>query len=124
MNNYIVLDGYRYRVPFGSWKVRQRKPFSERYTAGGNLDMTYGPATPYEWEGKIIGPVTPDDESWGSIHDLRLTLAKREALAMTDHHDVDFTVHLLGPFTEETMSPKEDAPTNEFRIDVRIVKDQ
>jgi hypothetical protein len=122
MNNYIILDGYKYKTPFGAWKVRQRKPHSEKYTAGGNIDVTYGPATPYEWEGKILGPVTPEDASWGDIDDLRATVAKRQALPFTSHHGVSYTVHLFGPFTEESMSPVEDAPTNEFRVDCRIVK--
>jgi hypothetical protein len=122
MNNYMTLDGKKYMVPFGAWKVRQRKPSSEKYTAGGNLDVTYGPATPYEWEGKIIAPVTPIDGTWGDIDDLRLTVAKRTSLSFTDHHSVAHTVHLFGPFTEETMSPMEDAATNEFRVDCRIVK--
>jgi len=122
MLNYIVLDGYRYKTMFESWTPKTRKPATERYTLAGSLDMTYGPAAPYEWEGKILAPVTPDGGSYGDIDDLRATLIKRTVLSFTDHHGAAYEVHALGPFTEESRSPMWDAASNEFRVDVRLVK--
>jgi len=122
MNNYILLDGYRYKTIFGSWKTKTSKPATERYTLDGSLDVTYGPASPYEWDGKIIGPVVSDGGSWGTIEQLRVTLAKREALAYQDHYGNAYTVHALGPFEEESRSPMWDAQTNEFLVGVRLVK--
>ncbi|MCK4975922.1 MAG: hypothetical protein KAS36_03230 [Anaerolineales bacterium] len=122
MNNYIVLDSLKYKTSFGSWKVRQRKPHSEKYTAAGTLDMTYGPASPYEWAGDILAPVTPDDGSYGDIDDLRATLAKCTSLSYQDHYGGSYTVHAIGPFTEESRSPMWDAASNGFRVDVKLVK--
>jgi hypothetical protein len=122
MNNYITLDGKKYKTIHKQWTPGSDKPATVRRTLLGTLDVTYGPGTFPDWQGKIEGPVTPIDSSWGSIADLRLTIVKMTSLSMTDHYGVTSTVHVLGPFAEESRSPVWDAATNMIYVKVRIVK--
>ncbi|MCK5643188.1 MAG: right-handed parallel beta-helix repeat-containing protein, partial [Gammaproteobacteria bacterium] len=105
MNSFIVLDGHRYKCMHEDWRPKRSKSSSAQYTLSGNLDMTYGTVTSFEWEGNILAPVTPDDETYGDIDDLRATLAKRTPLSYRDYYGDEYTVHVIGPFTEESRSP-------------------
>jgi len=123
MNNYITLDGKKYKTIHKQWTPGSDKPATLRRTLLGSLDVTYGPGTFNDWQGKLEGPVTPIDGSWGSIADLRLTIVKLTSVSMTDHYGVTFTVHILGPFQEESRSPVWDSASNMIYVKVRIVKE-
>jgi len=122
MNNYITLDGKKYKTIHKQWTPGSDKPSTLRRTLLGSLDVTYGPGTFNDWQGKIEGPVTPIDGTWGSIADLRLTIVKLTSVSMTDHYGVTFTVHILGPFQEESRSSMWDAASNMIYVKMRIVK--
>lgn len=122
MNNYITLDGKKYKVPSKQWQPVTTKPNTVRMTLLGEVDVTFGGATITEWQGQIEGPVTPQDGSWGSISDLRATLAKRQEIAMIDHFGVACTVVCIGPFKEDSFMSAWDASSNHFNITARVIK--
>ncbi len=121
MNNYIVLDSYRYLTKT-TWVPLTAKPASVRYNLSGTTDVTYGPAVPVEWAGQVIAPVTRAGAQWGTIDDLRVTLAKRQALDFYDHYDAYYSVHVLGQFIEESLMTMWDDVLNEFWIPIQLIK--
>jgi hypothetical protein len=123
MNNYITLDGKKYKTIHKQWTPGSDKPATLRRTLLGSLDVTYGPGTFNDWQGRIEAPITPIDGTWGSITDLRLTIVKLTSVSMTDHYGVTFTVHILGPFAEESRSPVWDGASNMIYVKMRIVKE-
>ncbi len=104
MNDYITLDGYKYRTPARNWAPAEHKPASVKTTLLGEVDATYGPTTTYEWRGEIAAPVTSPGTGWGTIADLRLSLKKRSALSFSDHYGVRVRT-CTGPFPERSLSP-------------------
>lgn len=124
MNNYITFDTLKYKAPHLKYAPLRNKPATERITLSGASDVTYGPSTILEWMGEILAPVTPEDTGWGDIDDLRVSLAKREPLALIDHYNVASTVYALGPHGEISFAPVWDAASNEFHVSVRFVVDQ
>jgi hypothetical protein len=121
MNNYITLDGYKYMTLHGEWVPVRKKPNTVRLLLSGATDVSYGPAAPKEWKGKIIAPITVD-AGWGSVDNLRATFAKRQGLSFTDHYAGGaVTVHIIGDFPEESLTAMWDGAENEFRIPVRMV---
>ncbi len=123
MNDYVTLDGYRYAAPFMQFEPIRQKPARVRYTLGGTLDVTYGPAAPLIWEGKLKVPVEPtDSDVWGDIGQFRITAATKAALAFIDHLGDSYTVHLLGRFHELPKVPVVDSTTNTYYIPVTIVR--
>lgn len=121
MNDYITLDGYKYRTPARSWVMTNHKPASVKPTLIGETDATYGPVTILEWRGEIAGPVTAPGAGWGTIATLRATLKKRSTLSFTDHYGTTRTVNVLGPFIERSLTPNWDAPSNQIYASVTIL---
>ena len=121
MNNYITLDSKKYKTMHKAWLPITDKPATLRRTLAGSLDVTYGPGVFNEWQGKIEVPVTAAT-GYGTIADLRTTVAKLTSVSMTDHYGATYTVHVLGPFTEESRSPMWDGSLNMIYVQVRIVK--
>lgn len=122
MNRWITLDGKKYATPAQAWQPLIAKSAQVRYNLDGSTDVTYGPAVPFEWIGQIIGPVTPEDSSWGDIHELKASLGKQETLAFIDHYGDAYNVAIVGPIVAESKSPKWDAPTNEFLVATRLIR--
>lgn len=121
MNDYITLDGKKYKTLFRSWRQTTPKASSERVLLSGALDVTYGHASYKLWTGEIEGPVTPIDGSWGSVTDLRATLAKVVGVSLTDHYGNTYTVHQIGPPQEDPFSPKWDGASNVIYFNVHLV---
>ena len=124
MNNYIVLDGLKYKTPGKSWNNITTKPGTVRYTLLGAIDGTFGAATLFDWDGEIEGPVTPQDGTWGTITTLRASLAKLSALSFTDHYGNSFTVICQGPFKERSLMNMWDSPSNTIFVQAHITKVQ
>ncbi len=123
MNDYVVLDGYRYAAPFMQFEAKRQVPQRQRYTLGGTLDVTYGPAEPLVWEGKLKVPVQPtDSDVWGDIGQFRLTIVKKMALDFIDHLGDVYTIHLSGVHHELPKVPVIDSAENVFYIPVRITR--
>ena len=123
MNDYVILDGYRYTAPFLQFEAKRQVPQRQKYTLGGTLDVTYGPAAPLFWEGKLKVPVThTDTDVWGDVDQFRLTIVKKVALAFTDHLTDVYTVHMSGTYHEVPKVPVVDSPENVFYIPVRLTR--
>jgi hypothetical protein len=121
MNNYVTFDNYKYKTPATEWKPASSKPSMVRQTLSGALDVTYGPGGFYEWDGNIEGPVTADT-GWGTIANLRTSLAKRTAITFIDHYGASYTAHAIGPFSEESKTPMWDGAGNRISVRVKIVR--
>jgi hypothetical protein len=120
MNNYITLDGFKYMTVHKAWKPVPKKPSTVRYTLLGKANVTYGPASPLEWQGTVIAlPATRD--TWGSYEDLMDSLSKREGLVFYDHHGDSYTVHAVGETGFDSMSPVWDGASNKTLLTVRLV---
>ena len=53
MNNYITLDGYKYKTNGKAWTPSGVKAGSVRLNLDSTLDATYGSGTLLRWEGEI-----------------------------------------------------------------------
>ena len=120
MNNYIVLDGKRYKTLADTWTPQSVAPSSAEIMLDGALSTTYGPVSVMRWSGDIIAPVTPDGAAYGSVADLRTSLLKREQLSFSDHYGTAYTVHAELRSGEKSMGPKWDSPSNEIYFDVAL----
>lgn len=122
MNDYIILDGKRYTAPFLQFEAKRQVPQRQKYTLGGTLDVTYGPANPLFWEGKLKVPVLELDSDYGNIVDFRLTIVKKIAVSFTDHLTDVYTVHISGVHHEIPKVPVVDSVENVFYIPIKLTR--
>jgi hypothetical protein len=123
MNDYITLDGKRYKARFPDFDRLRRKPSRERMTLGGDVDVTYGPAVWILWEGSLIVEVSPGDSvNYGSCDELDATFDKTEAVGYTDHFGTVYTAHVVGVLQRQSLTPVHDGATNRFVYRVRIIR--
>lgn len=122
MNAYVTLDGKKYPALADNWAPAMSKASTVRYTFAGATDVTYGPATPVGWEGTLVADVTSRGTGWGSVADLRTTLAKRQAVTFVDHYGTNHSVHITGIVKEMSRSRMWDAATNSIFFSVSLVK--
>lgn len=120
MNEYITLDSLKYPTLSTDWTSHLVVPSSDAMMLNGEVAVTFGPAARREWNGSIKAEVTARDTGWGTIADLRTTLAKLTTLSFTDHYSSSYTVlvQIAGP--EISLSPMWDATSNEFAIKVKV----
>ena len=122
MNDYIILDTHWYTAPFPEFSVDgPTKPGKLRKTLAGDTDVTYGPAVTDAWAGNIWAPVSASGD-YGTIVDLRATIAKLESVGFTDHYNVAHTVHILGPFRQTSLTPVWDSNLNRWKVTLKLVK--
>ncbi len=76
MNNYITLDGQKYKTNGKTWTPVPTKAGSVRLNLDGTLDATYGSGTLLRWEGEIKVRVTTET-GFGTIDQLRTSLQKK-----------------------------------------------
>jgi hypothetical protein len=119
-NAYITLDGCQYVTSAKTWHYEPLIPATERLNLDGTHDVTYGPGTYRVWIGEIGAPPTAVG-SFGSIVDLRTSLAKRQLLSFTDHYGQNYPACLvLGPFKERPLSPDWNSVGSMIYVSVRI----
>lgn len=122
MNDYITLNGKRYKTPSTNWAPVYNKPSTVRYTLLGAADATYGPAMGYEWQGEIEVPYSAT-APWGSLSDFQATLALMTSCSFIDHLGTSYTVHVVGPqFRQRSLMSMWDSNSNKFYIPVRLIK--
>jgi len=121
MNDYITLDGFKYATSANNWKKLLEKPNTVRYTLSGALDITFGAASPIRWVGDVIAPVSARSEGWGTISDLRTSLAKVSSMVFTDHYADSFTVFSVAPLQERSLMNRWDDTNNVFFVPVELV---
>ena len=119
MNNYITLDGKKYKTTAKSWKPSVIIPNTIRFNLDGSLDATFGPATIYQFDGTIMAPVTAPT-GYGSVDNLRASLQKRQILTFIDHYNTTYSI-VSTNYTEYSLSPKWDNTTNEIGFAVQLI---
>lgn len=85
------------------------------------LDITWGPATIYIFQGEIIADNLPGSEARTHIVELRASLAKRNKLSFTDHYGNQYSVVAIGPFPEKAISPSLRSLSNLIYVTVQLV---
>ena len=121
MNDFISLDGKRYRCAADQWEPNEERPMVIRRLMSGNSNVTFGPATFTGWRGVVnveVGAVAP----FGTIDDMRATYRKRQALAFIDHYGNNYSVVIDRSVGERSLSPKWTAVDNIFKINLSLVK--
>lgn len=122
MNDYVSIDSKKYHTTARSWRPSPITPSTTRLLLSGNLDAAYGPATLLQWEGEVCGPVTSPGTGWGTISDLRTSLAKRQKLTFVDHYGTSYTGSVItGPFKERSLIPKWDSSDNVIYVLVKVI---
>ncbi len=121
MNNYITLDSKKYRCPFRQWEQLTDRPMSARFTWNGVADVTFGNGAFVIWEGAIRAEVTPGT-GFGSVSDIRNTLAKKSVLEFTDHYGGDYIVAVETAGPERSISAKWDGASNVIFFPMKIYK--
>lgn len=121
MNNYMKLDGYKYKTPAKNWRPVPAKPATTRVNLDSSTDVTYGPATIHQWIGDIIAPAVADG-GWGTKDTLDVTITKRSAVAFEDHYGDACDVHVLGTLDAISLSPMWDGASNEWLVAVVLLK--
>jgi hypothetical protein len=122
IRDYITLDSLKYHTPAKAWEPVPNRPISVRRTLLGAADAAFGPISWREWQGDIRAPVTAEAAGWGTIANLRTSLAKRQALAFVDHYGNACNVVVMGPFPERSIMNVWDDPANSFFVTVALVE--
>jgi len=122
MNNYVTLDGHRYKAVFDQYSQSRSKPARVRKNLAGATDVTYGPAVTIGWVGELIVPVSASGSDWGNSADLRTTYEKMENLTFVDHYGTSHTVVMLGELDEQSLLPVLDSALNRFIFKVNLVE--
>ena len=120
MNNYITLDGKKYKTNANDWEFRPMNPRTFRSTLSGSTDSTYGPVSLFAWAGSIVVPVTPIDAGWGGITNFKATINKQEDLTLTDHYGTAYTIMIMLSGMN-SLTPKWDGAENEIHYAVEMM---
>ena len=121
MNDYIVLDGKRYRTAAEAWEPNEERPMIIRRLMSGGSNVTFGPATFTGWRGVVcveVGAIAP----FGTITDFRTTYRKRSALTFIDHYGTSYNVVIDRAVGEKSISPNWTATDNVFRVNLALIK--
>jgi hypothetical protein len=124
MNDYVTLDGNKYKAPFGQWDPEVEKPSSVRLTLGGSIDVTYGPGIVDVWDGflKTTNDPTEQSNGFGSPDDLDTTYRKTQTVSFTDHHGDSYTVHIVGRKKQKSNTPDWEGEGTSIYYSVTLVK--
>ena len=121
MNNYVTLDGHKYHCPFREWEQQVEKSMNVRYAWGNTVDVTFGNGSFTTWTGALRANVTPET-GFGSVSDIRNTMAKDELLTFIDHYGNTYTVVVQNNGAERSLSPRWDGASNAIFFPVKIYK--
>jgi hypothetical protein len=121
MNDYIILDGKRYRTAADSWEPTEERPMVVRRLMSGGSSVTFGPATFRGWRGVVMVDVGAQDP-FGTIDEFRATYRKRQALSFTDHYGASHSVVIDRAVGEKSISPMWTATDNTFRVNLALLK--
>ena len=122
MNDYIELDGFKYRTAADNWEPNEERPMVIRRLMSGNTNVTFGPATFTGWRGIVLVPTQTAAPGFGDVENLRTTYRKRSVLSFADHYGNDFNVVIDRSVGEKSISPMWTAVDNVFRINLSRVK--
>ena len=118
MNNYITLDGFRYKT-LTNWMPYEERPVTMLFS--GRTDVTFGPASYKFWKGSVAVDVTPS-EFYGGIDDLKTTYRKPSSLQYFDHLGEEYTVVIDRGIDEKSLSPMWTSPENSINVTLTLIK--
>ncbi len=121
MNDYIVLDGFKYRTTHKQWQPIVDRPVVIKKLLSGTRNVTFGPAMKPIWQGAVRAPVSTAEVGFGTIDDLRTTYYKLSSLSFEDHYGDAYTVVLDRRVNEVSFTPKWDGASNKFEVMLTVV---
>ena len=122
MNNYITLNGKKYKTSAKDWMPAQlTKPGTVRVLANGEVDASYGPGVLMRWSGSVLASVTPEKD-FGTLADLMEALSLPRELLFTDHYGNSYYVHVVGEIKVKSMVNMWDAGSNRFSVNLNMIK--
>ncbi len=121
MNDYITLDGKKYRTTHKQWQPIIDRPVVIKKLLSGTRNVTFGPAMKPIWQGAVRAVASSPETGFGDIDDLRTTYEKLESISFTDHYGNNYTVVLDRRVNEASFTPKWDAPSNKFEVNLTVV---
>src|SRR5512133_1431823 len=97
MNNYITLNGKKYKTQSKNWFPITNTPSTLRLTLNGGVDVAFGPTSITEWQGTVEIEATPP-AGYGGYADFVTAAEARTTLTFQDHYaSTTYNVYLLGP---------------------------
>ncbi len=121
MNDYIVLDGFKYRTTHKQWMPMIDRPVLIKKLLSGARNVTFGPAMKPIWQGAVRAVAANPEPGFGTIDDLRATYNKLVSVAFSDHYGSAYTVALDRRVNENSFSPQWDAASNLFEVNLTVV---
>ncbi len=121
MNDYIILDGFKYHTNHPGWQPQIDRPVVIKKLLSGTRNVTFGPAMKPSWQGTIHAAAANPEAGFGTIDDLRTTYNKLSSVAFEDHYGSAYTVVLDRRVNEASFSPKWDANENKFEVMLTVV---
>jgi hypothetical protein len=124
MNDYVMLDGNKYKAIFGQWAPERAKPSKIRMTLSGGVDAVYGPGVFKRWAGVLIAVNDPVKiaDGFGSREDLEAAYDKARDVAFVDHEGDAYNVHMMGTLKQRQLTPVTDSDNNRFHYSISMVK--
>jgi hypothetical protein len=119
--DYILLDGKRYRSLARAWRPSVTNPRSGRIAMDGTHSATFASHSVAVFEGSLVAPLTapsPNPENWGTLETLLASLTKPQLLSFTDHWGKVFMVLVQGRHDQNSLQNVWDAPGNKFYVPV------
>ena len=121
MNNYIILDGNKYKTSSTNWVETEVSPRQVKRLLSSKGDVAFGIASYYTWRGTLLVPVVAV-AGFGEKADLEATYRKHNILVMEDHFGVKRNVAISsGALEKQSFTAMWDGTENEFHIPVEIV---
>jgi hypothetical protein len=121
MNDYIILDGFKYRTTHKQWQPMIDRPVVIKKLMSGARNATFGPAMKPIWQGAVRAVAANPESGFGTIDDLRATYMKLSSLAFQDHYGTAYTVVLDRRVNEASFTPKWDGTENKFEVNLTVV---
>ncbi len=121
MNDYIVLDGLKYRTTHKQWQPMIDRPVVIKKLLSGARNVTFGPAMKPIWQGAVRAVAASPEAGFGTIDDLRTTYNKLVSVQFTDHYGDMYTVALDRRVNESSFTPMWDAVENKFEVNLTVV---
>jgi hypothetical protein len=120
MNDYIMVDGYRYKT-LTNWVPYEDRPMTIKRLMSGGADVTFGPATYKYWRGTICVDVSPAN-LYGGVSEFKASYRKASSVEFVDHFGETHQVVIDRGIDERSLSPMWSAPENTINVNVTLVK--
>ena len=120
MNEYIKLDGYKYRTSSKTWKPQIMFMSTSQVLFNGDLDTTFSSETLYLFSGEIVVHNNELDATYGTLELLKATLLKTAHIDLQDHYGNLYEVIAMGDIPERGFSPNWDSLNTNMYVTVQL----